>query len=130
MHGRTRRYLISMGIRTVCLVLAIFVAHGWLRLIFIAAAIVLPWVAVVLANAGPVQNAEQPEFIGGGQRELRPGASEVDASADPDDETRPPGRTDMGNASATDSGASVADNVPDGERTSSETMAGRHHGAG
>lgn len=63
MHGRTRRYLISMGIRTVCLVLAIFVVDGWLRLVFIAAAVVLPWLAVVMANAGPVADPEQPEFI-------------------------------------------------------------------
>jgi hypothetical protein len=61
--GRARRYLISMGIRTVCLVLAIFVLDGWLRLIAIAAAIVLPWFAVVLANAGPVIDDESPEYV-------------------------------------------------------------------
>jgi hypothetical protein len=61
--GRARRYLISMGVRTACLVLAIFVLHGWLRLVAIAAAIVLPWLAVVLANAGPVPEDERPEFI-------------------------------------------------------------------
>jgi hypothetical protein len=61
--GRARRYLISMGVRTVCLVLAIFVVHGGLRLSAFAAAIALPWFAVVLANAGPVVGEEEPEFV-------------------------------------------------------------------
>jgi len=61
--GRARKYLISMGIRTVCLVLAIFVLHGWLRLIAIAAALILPWFAVVIANAGPIADEEEPEFV-------------------------------------------------------------------
>ncbi len=51
--ARMRRYLLAMGIRTVCFVLAI-VASGWLRWSLVAAAVVLPYVAVVLANAvGP-----------------------------------------------------------------------------
>jgi len=49
--GRTRRYLISMGIRTACVLLAIFVP-GWPRWVFIAGAVVLPYLAVVIANAG------------------------------------------------------------------------------
>ena len=47
---RQRRYLISMGIRTVCFVLAV-VTHGPIRWVFVAAAVVLPYVAVVMANA-------------------------------------------------------------------------------
>ena len=50
-----RRYLFSMGIRTVCFllsVLAIVVLHwtivGW---VLVAGAVVLPYVAVVMANA-------------------------------------------------------------------------------
>jgi hypothetical protein len=49
---RMRRYLISMSIRTACFVLAV-VCSGWLRWTFAALAIVLPYVAVVAANAGP-----------------------------------------------------------------------------
>ena len=49
--GRTRRYLISMGIRTACVILAIFIP-GWARWVFIAGAVVLPYLAVVIANAG------------------------------------------------------------------------------
>jgi hypothetical protein len=52
---RQRRYLISMGIRTACLVAAIALAGRgpvWLIAIMIAAAIVLPYVSVVFANGG------------------------------------------------------------------------------
>ena len=80
MHGRTRRYLISMGIRTVCLVLAIFVVDGWLRLVFIAAAVVLPWLAVVMANAGPVADPEQPEFIVTSRTPIEAKPDDADAS--------------------------------------------------
>lgn len=48
---RTRRYLISMGIRTAC-VLAAIVVPGWPRWILIAGAVFLPYFAVVMANAG------------------------------------------------------------------------------
>lgn len=50
---RMRRYLITMGIRTTCFILAV-VFEGWLRWVFVAGAAGLPYVAVVLANAvGP-----------------------------------------------------------------------------
>lgn len=49
--GRTRKYLISMLIRTLCVVGAIFIP-GWPRWVLIAGAIVLPYLAVVIANAG------------------------------------------------------------------------------
>ncbi len=42
-----------MSIRAVCIVLA-FVVPGPLRWVFIAGAVVLPYVAVVIANAGQV----------------------------------------------------------------------------
>jgi len=50
---RARRYLTAMGLRGICFVLAIFTS-GWLRWTFVAGAVVLPYIAVVLANAvGP-----------------------------------------------------------------------------
>ncbi len=49
--GRTRKYLISMGIRTACVIGAIFIP-GWPRWVLIAGAVVLPYLAVVIANAG------------------------------------------------------------------------------
>jgi hypothetical protein len=47
---RQRRYLISMGVRTVCFVLAVVVT-GPLRWVLVSAALVLPYIAVVMANA-------------------------------------------------------------------------------
>lgn len=49
-YARQRRYLWSMGLRTVCFVSAIMV-DGWMRWVLVAAALVLPYVAVVMANA-------------------------------------------------------------------------------
>ncbi len=49
--GRTKKYLISMAIRTAC-VLAAIVVPGWPKWLFIAGAVVLPYLAVVMANAG------------------------------------------------------------------------------
>lgn len=48
---KIRRYLITMGIRTVCFVAAI-VTEGWVRWACVALAAVLPLIAVLLANAG------------------------------------------------------------------------------
>lgn len=44
-----RKYTIAMSIRLVCFILCIFVT-GWWQLVFIAGAVVLPYIAVVLAN--------------------------------------------------------------------------------
>lgn len=49
---RERKYLIQMGVRIVCFVAAILVAPSWLTWVFAAAAIVLPYSAVLIANAG------------------------------------------------------------------------------
>ena len=49
--GRTTRYLISMTIRTACVLLAI-VVPGWPRWVFLAGAVILPYLAVVAANSG------------------------------------------------------------------------------
>ena len=43
--------VISMGIRTLCFVAAILVGDGWLRWVLIVAAVILPYIAVVMANA-------------------------------------------------------------------------------
>jgi hypothetical protein len=50
-RARQRRYLFSMGIRTVCFVGAVIVGHGVFMWILIVAALLLPYVAVVMANA-------------------------------------------------------------------------------
>jgi hypothetical protein len=53
--ARQKRYLFSMGIRTVCFIGAIIASLAgihWLWPILIVAALLLPYVAVVMANAG------------------------------------------------------------------------------
>jgi hypothetical protein len=52
---RMRRYLVSMGIRTACFILAVvaivwlhWTAVGW---VLVVAAVILPYIAVVMANA-------------------------------------------------------------------------------
>lgn len=50
---RVRRYALTMGIRTVCfLLMALVQPIGWWTWAFAAAAIFLPYIAVVYANAG------------------------------------------------------------------------------
>lgn len=64
-----RRYLISMGIRTICFILAVIALAGlhWTLIgwTLVIAAVILPYIAVVMANAtrsrlgttlGPVVN--------------------------------------------------------------------------
>jgi hypothetical protein len=58
---RQRRYLIAMGVRTLSFVVVavLAVTHlgpGWLPWIFVAAAVVLPYVAVVMANAAATKS--------------------------------------------------------------------------
>jgi hypothetical protein len=60
--ARQRRYVISMGIRTVCFITAILVGPGWLRWVLVAAAVLLPYVAVVMANAGAAADPGGSEF--------------------------------------------------------------------
>lgn len=48
---RTRSYLIQMSIRVVCIIGAVLV-DGWVRWALVAAAVVLPYSAVLIANSG------------------------------------------------------------------------------
>jgi hypothetical protein len=62
---RTRRYLITQGIRVACLLLAVLlpVEPVW-KIGFIAGSIVLPWFGVVAANAGPtVERRRQAPLV-------------------------------------------------------------------
>jgi Protein of unknown function (DUF3099) len=61
---RQTRYVISMGIRTVCFVLAV-VVPGPLRWVFLAAAFILPYLCVVYANAGRERPPRAPSFTPG-----------------------------------------------------------------
>lgn len=78
---RQKRYLIHMGIRTVCLVLAVVVPMPLpLRIVLVAGAIVLPYIAVVLANGGP-----EPQSAArfGGPDERGPRDGDVRREIDP-----------------------------------------------
>lgn len=66
LRKREISYLIKMGIRTICLILAVAVPVPWpYRLLFIAAAVFLPYIAVIGANErgepAPPQTFESPE---------------------------------------------------------------------
>ena len=55
---RRRRYAIMMATRAVCLVLAAVCYRTlWLAAVFIVGAIVLPWMAVIIANDRPPRKA-------------------------------------------------------------------------
>jgi Flp pilus assembly protein TadB len=49
--ARQRRYFISMMVRTICFVLMVIFPSPW-RWIFLAGAFFLPYIAVIVANAG------------------------------------------------------------------------------
>lgn len=48
-RGRVIRYIIAMSVRVLCVILALFVT-GWVQIAAIIGAIVLPYIAVVIAN--------------------------------------------------------------------------------
>jgi uncharacterized membrane protein len=52
-----------MAVRVVAFIVALVVTKGWIRVVAIAAALVLPWIAVIFANSGPVRRPpEQPSL--------------------------------------------------------------------
>lgn len=79
---RVRKYTISMSVRMLCFVLAFFF-DGWLRWVFVAGAVVLPYFAVVVANGGADLTKREPpaEFYKSPEPEQLPAApSAADAS--------------------------------------------------
>lgn len=51
---RERRYVITQSSRLVCVVLGVALPVPiWVKLLFFVGAVVLPWMGVVAANAGP-----------------------------------------------------------------------------
>jgi len=61
--ARTRRYLVQMSIRVVCFVGAVAVQH-WTRWLLLVGAVVLPYVAVILANAGRERRSDPGTYVG------------------------------------------------------------------
>ncbi len=60
---RQKRYLISMGIRTVCFVLAVLSIGHWFLWLFLAASFFLPTIAVVVANAHTDTDPGGPDYF-------------------------------------------------------------------
>ena len=63
-RARQRRYVISMGVRTLWFLAAIVTPSPW-RWILLGAAMVLPHIAVVVANGGrePTRDAPPPVVL-------------------------------------------------------------------
>ncbi|MEU6966355.1 DUF3099 domain-containing protein [Kitasatospora aureofaciens] len=61
-RGRQRRYVISMLIRTVCVLLAVALwdVQRWLAFAALAGGVLLPYFAVLVANAGREQPPSLP----------------------------------------------------------------------
>ncbi|MFC4080945.1 DUF3099 domain-containing protein [Amycolatopsis samaneae] len=58
--ARKRKYVIMMGCRIPCLILAGLTYHTWwLALIFLVISVPLPWVAVLIANDRPPRKSEK-----------------------------------------------------------------------
>jgi endonuclease/exonuclease/phosphatase (EEP) superfamily protein YafD len=91
--ARSTRYLIMMGVRILCFVLMVLITpYGWYTAVFGAAAIFLPYIAVVTANVS--QNvapprAENPERAIGATPPA-PAPRETTATIIPIEETRAP----------------------------------------
>lgn len=64
--SRKRRYIITMAVRAVCLVLAtVFYQTLWVMGVFAVLAIILPWVAVMVANDRPPKKSLDPHRFRG-----------------------------------------------------------------
>ncbi|NKX49246.1 DUF3099 domain-containing protein [Arthrobacter deserti] len=59
MHRRMVKYTVAMTIRMACLLLFFFIP-GWERWLFVAGAVFLPWIAVVIANGGSDNSRLKP----------------------------------------------------------------------
>lgn len=60
---RMKSYAISMGIRTVCVVALVLAWPNWYAWVFLPGAVVLPYVAVLLANAGRERSPSAPAVV-------------------------------------------------------------------
>ena len=76
MRSRQRRYALSMSIRMVCFFAAVMVGPGVLRWVLVAGAVFLPFLAVVIANAGDQREDGFTLPDAPGSRELTSGDDE------------------------------------------------------
>ncbi|MGJ3189889.1 DUF3099 domain-containing protein [Paenarthrobacter nitroguajacolicus] len=81
MRERMIKYAVAMGIRMVCIIL-IFVVDGWFKIIAIAGAVFLPWIAVVIANGNDKAEDHSESLLD------YVAVPEIEGSAQPDDDER------------------------------------------
>ncbi len=62
-RARERKYVITMLIRVLCFVLATLLFSGPARWIAMAAAVFLPWLAVIFANQPRVQRSHHAAYV-------------------------------------------------------------------
>jgi Protein of unknown function (DUF3099) len=66
LSARRNKYLVMMLIRIVCLIAAaVFYRTPVLLAIFVAGAVVLPWIAVLVANDRPPKKSQKVNRFGG-----------------------------------------------------------------
>lgn len=79
MSQRIRRYTVTMAFRTVCFLVAVIFAHGWLQWVLFAGAVFLPYMAVLLANQANTKGLKKPVRRGapGDAKQLTTGPAPV-----------------------------------------------------
>ncbi|MEO5877029.1 MAG: DUF3099 domain-containing protein [Streptosporangiaceae bacterium] len=98
--SRQRRYLVAMGVRTACLVLAVLLwgrIPGWMLGFLLVGAIILPYLSVVFANGGrqPQRLPRAHDLVGMSDPEgvvvvpKEPEGSALKEISGPDPEIRP-----------------------------------------
>ena len=66
LSARRNKYLLMMLTRIVCLIAAaVFYQNPWLLAVFVTGAVVLPWMAVLIANDRPPKKAQKVNRYGG-----------------------------------------------------------------
>ena len=83
MRQRMIKYALAMGIRMVCLIL-IFVVDGWFKLVMVAGAVFLPWIAVVIANGSDKAEIHSDSLLDSAPLAELEGPSWPAAEAEPD----------------------------------------------
>ncbi len=82
--ARQKRYVLAMSFRTACFVAAIVVTITWVRVFLIVAALVLPYVAVVMANASESRSDALALVNGPSTTRELPGSESPDTDSGPD----------------------------------------------
>lgn len=71
-RGRQRRYFVSMMVRTACFIATIFLPSP-ARWVTLGGAVILPYIAVVMANAGREDVSGPNSLIKGRHKEIEKG---------------------------------------------------------